>query len=457
LSADLHTVYLSLGTNLGRRAANLRAALAAMLPKVQVRRASPVYETEPWGYADQSPFLNQVIETETRLEPADLIVFLKNMESELGRQPTFRNGPRVIDIDVLFYDDRVVESESLAIPHPRLEGRAFILVPLADLAPDLIHPLLGKTVREMLAPLDRSGIRPVMRSMPAFGSRTFVMGVRNMTPYSFSGDGLLQQSQITSTQAALDQARRFVEAGVDILDVGGESTRPGAKQVSEPEEMERVLPVIEALAGEFDVLISVDTYKSRVAAAALAAGADWVNDIWGLRADPELADVISRAGAPVVLMHNRLKPATAELQERLGGRYVGVHYDNLLVDIQNELLESAALARAAGIADEQIILDPGLGFGKTVEQNLELIARLDEICGLGYPVLLGPSRKSFIGYTLNLPPDQRLEGTAAAVSMGITRGADIIRVHDVEFMIRIARMTDALMRWGKGAEHSGGV
>lgn len=451
MDAGAHTVYLSLGTNLGKRAANLRAALAALRPQVTVRRTSPVYETEPWGYTDQPPFLNQVVEIETHLEPQELLVFIKQIESELGRQPTFRNGPRVIDLDVLFYDDRVFENENLAIPHPRMEGRAFVLVPLADLAPDLVHPRLGKTVREMLVPLDRAGIRPVMKAMPAFGTRTFVMGVINVTPDSFSGDGLLHQPDASAQQSALEQARRFAAAGVDILDVGGESTRPGAAVVSEAEEMERVLPVIETLAGEFDLFISVDTYKARVADAALSAGADWVNDIWGLRADPDLAGVAARAGAPVVLMHNRLKPATTELQERLGGRYVGVNYENLLVDIQNELMESVALAQAAGIADEQIILDPGVGFGKTVEQNLELIARLDEICALGYPVLLGPSRKSFIGYTLNLPPDQRLEGTAAAVAVGITRGADIIRVHDVEFMVRIARMADALMRWRRKA------
>lgn len=168
-------------------------------------------------------------------------------------------------------------------------------------------------------------------------------------------------------------------------------------------------------------MISVDTYKAQVAEAALHAGADWVNDIWGLRADAEMGAVIARHAAPVVLMHNRLKPAATELQERLGGRYVGAQYDDLLGEIKSELMESVALAHAAGIPDEHIILDPGVGFGKTVEQNLELINRLDEVCALGYPLLLGPSRKSFIGYTLDLPPDQRLEGTAAAVAVGIAR------------------------------------
>ena len=284
-------------------------------------------------------------------------------------------------------------------------------------------------------------IKPLLSQM---GSRTFVMGILNVTPDSFSGDGLLNGAD--AVQAALDQARSFTEAGVDILDVGGESTRPGAQLVTDDEEMERVVPVIEALVrADLGVLISVDTYKARVADAALNAGAHWVNDVWGLRADPEMAAVVASHKVPVVLMHNRSKPGNAQLQDRLGGRYIGIEYNNLLEDVKTELLQSVALAHAAGIQDEMIILDPGIGFGKTVEQNLELLNRLGQITDLGYPVLLGPSRKSFIGYTLNLPPDQRLEGTAAAVCVGILRGAEIIRVHDVEFMVRLARMTDAIL------------
>jgi dihydropteroate synthase len=271
------------------------------------------------------------------------------------------------------------------------------------------------------------------------------MGVLNITPDSFSGDGLM--STVDVTTAALIQARRFVEAGADILDVGGESTRPGAQPVSAEEEIQRVAPVIRALAAaNLNVIISIDTSKASVAQAALDAGAHWINDVWGLRADPGMAGVVARAQAPVILMHNRSKPANAELQQMLGGRYTGVKYNHLLEDVKTELLESVALAHAADIASDHIILDPGIGFGKTVEQSLELIDRLGEIRSLGYPVLLGPSRKSFIGYTLNLPPDQRIEGTAAAVAIGIARGADIVRVHDVAAMVRVARMSDAILR-----------
>jgi dihydropteroate synthase len=283
-----------------------------------------------------------------------------------------------------------------------------------------------------------------------WGSRTYIMGILNITADSFSGDGLLSDESITvpgdSLEIALDQAQRFLAAGADILDVGGESTRPGAQPVSAEEELQRVLPVVRALAAKKDVLISIDTYKAQVAQAALQAGAHIVNDVWGLRADPDLAAVAAAYHAPLILMHNRSSWAHAEIKERLGGRYVGMAYTDLIQDICSELLESVALAHAAGVLDEQIILDPGIGFGKTVEQNLQLVNRLGEIRALGYPVLLGPSRKSFIGYTLSLPPELRLEGTAAAVAIGIDRGADIVRVHDVAYMARVVRMTDAIVR-----------
>lgn len=282
-----------------------------------------------------------------------------------------------------------------------------------------------------------------------WGKQTYIMGVLNITPDSFSGDGLISQvgsDREKLIELSLAQAQRFLNAGAHILDVGGESTRPGAQPVSEEEEYNRVIPVIAALREAFDVVISVDTYRARIAQAALQAGAHIVNDVWGLHADAELAGVIAQAKVPVILMHNRSSWANAEIRERLGGRYVGIPYQNLLEDVKQDLLASVDLAHRAGIPDERIILDPGIGFGKTVEQNLELVDRLGEIRALGYPVLLGPSRKSFIGYTLNLPPDQRLEGTAAAVAIGIARGADIVRVHDVEFMVRVARMADAIVR-----------
>ena len=278
-----------------------------------------------------------------------------------------------------------------------------------------------------------------------WGSRTYVMGILNVTPDSFSGDGIITKGD--AVQVAVEQARNFLACGADILDVGGESTRPGSAPVNADEEMERVIPIVRALKNNFpEAIISIDTYKAQVAEEAIRAGAQIINDVWGLRADDGLALVAAKYKTPVILMHNRSNPASVEIREKFGNAYIGAEYENLIEDVKRELLNSVELARKAGVAESHIVLDPGVGFGKTREHNLELIDRLNEIRELGYPILLGTSRKSFIGFTLNLPADQRVEGTAATVAVGITRGADIIRVHDVKEMARVAKMTDAIVR-----------
>jgi dihydropteroate synthase len=271
------------------------------------------------------------------------------------------------------------------------------------------------------------------------------MGIVNVTPDSFSGDGVMRTRQWLETAVA--QAKAFVADGADILDVGGESTRPGGKPVAAQEEIARVVPAIRAIAAVLPaVAISVDTFKASVAEAALDAGASIVNDVWGLGADPGIAGLIARRGAGAVLMHNRSTPLDPALDARLGGRFAGAGYADLIADVNRDLRAMAEAAMAAGIARENIVLDPGIGFGKDTAQNLELVNRLDAFKALGFPILSGPSRKSFIGYTLGLPPDERLEGTAAAVAVSIARGADIVRVHDVRAMVRVARMTDAIVR-----------
>lgn len=278
-----------------------------------------------------------------------------------------------------------------------------------------------------------------------WGSRTYVMGILNVTPDSFSGDGLMERGEGESH--ALEQAKQFLENGADILDIGGESTRPGSQPVTAEEELARVIPVIQDIRKNFpDALISIDTSKADVAEAGFKAGANILNDVWALRADPRLASVAAAFRVPVILMHNRSNPASVEVRERLGNAYIGSEYEDLIEDVKRELLVSVEIAKKAGVEESLIILDPGIGFGKKREHNLELINRLDEIRALGYPVLLGSSRKSFIGFTLDLPADQRVEGTAATVAVGITRGADIIRVHDVKEMTRVAKMTDAIAR-----------
>ena len=278
-----------------------------------------------------------------------------------------------------------------------------------------------------------------------WGSKTYLMGILNITPDSFSGDGLMSKGD--RLEQSLRQAEYFLKYGVDILDIGGESTRPGSMPVKEDEEIERVFTVIQEIHKNFpEAIISIDTSKARVAQAGIVAGAHILNDVWALRADPQLASVAAALRVPVILMHNRSNPASVEIRERLGNAYLGAEYQNLIEDVKRELLASVEIAVKAGVEESRLILDPGIGFGKTREQNLELINRLDELRALGYPVLLGASRKSFIGFTLDLPADQRVEGTAATVAVGIARGADILRVHDVKEMSRVAKMTDAIVR-----------
>lgn len=278
----------------------------------------------------------------------------------------------------------------------------------------------------------------------AWGQRTYVMGIINATPDSFSGDGLAKGGDWL--EAAVNQAAQFAADGADILDIGGESTRPGSIPITPEEELARVIPVVEAVRTAVNLPISIDTYRAAFAEQALAAGANWVNDVWGLRMDDKMARVVAEAGCPLILMHNRSKPKNVEQAERLGGRYVGIEYDDLMADIKRELQESIDLALAAGVRESQIILDPGVGFGKTVEQNLQIINQLDQLKVMGFPILLGTSRKSFIGYTLDVPPEERVEGTAATVAIGIDRGADIVRVHDVKAMVRVAKMVDKIVR-----------
>ena len=278
-----------------------------------------------------------------------------------------------------------------------------------------------------------------------WGKRTYVMGVLNLTPDSFSGDGILQDRD--PIQYALNKAKQFLKDGADILDIGAESSRPGSKPISAAVELERLLPILKALRKEnIGGIISIDTYKSEVARQCLENGADWINDIWGFKRDTDLAEVVSQYDAPVVLMHNRSKPSAVKNNDRLGASYQGSVYSNFMEEIINDLRDSVSFAIRARISKGNIIIDPGIGFGKTVEQNLALINRLGEIKALGYPILIGPSRKSFLGAILDLPVEERLEGTAASIAVGIARGADIVRVHDVKFMARIVKVADALTR-----------
>lgn len=255
-------------------------------------------------------------------------------------------------------------------------------------------------------------------------NKTYIMGILNVTPDSFSDGG-----RYNHLDAALSHTEEMIHQGADIIDIGGESTRPNHTAISDEEEISRVVPVIEAVRKHFDIPISIDTYKSKVALAALHAGANLVNDIWGLKHDSDMAGVIKKTGAACCLMHNR--------QEAV--------YERFMEDMLNDLQECINLARNAGIAEDKIILDPGIGFGKTYEMNLEAIHKLELLHKLGYPLLLATSRKSVIGLTLNLPADERLEGTIATTVMGVIKGCAFVRVHDVKANRRAIQMTQAIL------------
>ena len=263
-----------------------------------------------------------------------------------------------------------------------------------------------------------------------WGEQTYLMGIVNLSLDSFSGDGLGD-----AVETAVERAHRIAAEGADIIDIGGESTRPGSTPVSLEEELRRVMPVAERLGRELKVPFSVDTYKAEVARRALAAGASMVNDVWGLKADPALARLAAEAGVPLILMHNQQ----------------GTVYSDLVPEVMASLQRSMDLALNAGVQWQNIIIDPGIGFGKTAQHNLEILRRLSEFRALGRPILLGTSRKSTIGLVLGLPVTERLEGTAATMALGIANGADMVRVHDVQAMLRVCRMSDAIVRgWSGG-------
>ena len=276
------------------------------------------------------------------------------------------------------------------------------------------------------------------------GRRPLVMGIINVTPDSFAGDGLLRGSNYVD--CAVKQARKMVADGADILDIGGESSRPGSETIGVEEEIRRVSPVVRALHEELPTVpISVDTVKPSVAGAALAVGASIINDISGEDQNPAMLLLAASSGAYLVLMHNRSCSEAVTRHEKIGGEYHAPSYDDVIKEIREELKIRAQRAIAIGVAPGRIILDPGLGFGKTVEQNLRLMNELDQLKSLGYPVLAGPSRKSFIGRVLDLPVEERMEGTAAAIAACVLRGASILRVHDVKEMTRVVKMTAAIL------------
>jgi dihydropteroate synthase len=269
-----------------------------------------------------------------------------------------------------------------------------------------------------------------------WGERTYVMGIVNVSPDSFSGDGL------RDIDSAVAQARQMEEEGADILDVGGESTRPGSSSITVEEELKRVIPVVEKVHAAVKLPVSIDSYKWEVAIKALEAGASILNDQWGLKKEPRLGELAAKFGAPIILMSNQRDKGGFDANVQRDGS----EYSNVMSEVISSQKRSIEMALSVGVSPNNIILDPGIGFGKTWQQEIEIVRRLRELKSLGYPVLIGPSRKSLIKMVLNLPANDRVEGTAAVVALSIANGADIVRVHDVKQMVRVCRMSDAIVR-----------
>lgn len=474
-----HTVYLAFGSNLGDRVRYLHAGLAAVGNFAQVEATSFLYETPPAHVVDQPDYLNAVCRATTTLGPEELLARLKQTERELGRTPSIRFGPRVIDLDIILYDDIVYDSEitydstvvelaplGLTIPHPRMAERDFVLQPLCDIAPELRHPQLGLTIRELenrRGQLHQEGrpVTPLRRVLPlgerlwSWGSRTAIMGILNITPDSFSADGLATPGAL-AVPDALAKAHSMQAAGADWLDIGGQSTRPGHALVSIQEELDRVIPVIEALVAAGLGPISVDTFRLPVAEAALAAGAAMINSVWGLGYDPGLAALATRQASPLVLLHNRSRTADPGYPPHLAAVTPLQAADDPVAVTGAEMAEQLRAGQAAGVPRWLLIADPGLGFGKAPAQSLALLRDLDKVKARAgqpwIPLVAGVSRKGFIGYGSRtatdgqpLPTDQRLEGTLAACTLAVERGADILRVHDVQAVVRAVRFTEAVL------------
>ena len=434
-------IYISAGSNQGNCLEYLRMAAQLLAPAVKILRTSEMYLTEPWGYKPQPSFYNLVWEAETELDPESLLKYFKEIETRIGRVKTLRYGPRVIDLDILLYDDCVYQSQSLTIPHAMMRERRFVLQPLCDLIPMEQDPVTKKTWFELLQNCSSESVEKLDETLEMdrplinWGLRSYTMGIINLTPDSFSGDGLINgQNVITS---ALRQCDAFLENGADILDLGAESTRPGYEKVSPETEIMRLMPVLKEIRRRFPkTLLSVDSGKTEVIRAALDCGIDWINNT-GDSDNNELDKLCAESGKVTVLM--RSAPLRKTNEELLTP-------EKILERVRSQLLDRAARVQKFGIRQGNIVLDPGIGFGSSPSCDLEIIRQLKQISLLGYPVLLGPSRKSFLGKYLGRKVDDRTAGTAAVICYAILNGCDVIRVHDVKFMKDIAVMSDMLRK-----------
>ena len=434
-------IYISAGSNQGNRGEYLRMAAQLLAPAVKILRTSVLYLTEPWGYKPQPSFYNLVWEAETDLDPDSLLKHFKEIEKRIGRVKTLRYGPRVIDLDILLYDDRVIQSQNLTIPHAMMRERRFVLQPLCDLIPMEPDPVTKKTWFELLQACPEGGVEKLDETLNYeqplinWGLRTYTMGIVNLTPDSFSGDGLMNgQNPVTG---ALRRCEAFLENGADILDFGAESTRPGFEEISGKTEIMRLIPVLKEVRRRFPkALLSADSRKADVIKAALDCGIDWINNT-GDSKDERFDSLCAESGKVTVLM--RSEPLRKTAEEVLTA-------EKILERVRSQLLDRVTRVQKFGMKQENIVLDPGIGFGSSPSFDLEIVRQIRQISHLGYPVLLGASRKSFLGRYLRRPVEERQAGTAAVICYAILNGCDVIRVHDVKFMKDIAAMSDMLRK-----------
>ncbi|KAK5583079.1 hypothetical protein RB653_004669 [Dictyostelium firmibasis] len=471
-------VYLAFGSNLGDKFQNILNSFKRLEKQCFIQSTSFMYESSPQYYREQDSFFNCACKVSTDLKPQDLLKFIKQIEADMGRVETFRNGPRVIDIDIIYYNNLIIKTDDLEIPHPLMWERDFVLLPLSDIAPNFIHPTLHITTNRLKLNLPNGGnihnistsLNPnanIIEKVNRIGNfnynwneKTFIMGILNVTPDSFVDGG-----KFNTVETSIQQAKNLVQQGADIIDIGGQSTYPGAPQISIEEEINRVVPTIKKIREIMgnDIPLSIDTLHHQVAKEAILAGCNIINDVSGGMTDPEMLLIAKEFRVPIILNHSQ--PTTQYLQQkqneqlslnnssnssinddennRSTKQLIDLSSPSVITTLNSFFKERIETCTKLGLFRWQIILDPGLGFYKTYEQSIEILQRGKELMGLGFPMLIGPSRKGFIANTIaqgekdkSLPPpspksERRLWGTIACCCIGSTWGANIIRVHDI--------------------------
>lgn len=460
-------VVIALGSNVGDRLHNFNEALQLMRKSgIHITRHACLYETAPAYVTDQPNFLNSAVRAVTQLGPHELLGALKKIEKDMGRTDGIRYGPRPIDLDILFYGKQRISSEILMVPHERIWERPFVMAPLMDLLGSSIdsdtvscwhsfsnhsdglfdsweklggEPLIGKEGLKR--------VLPIGNGFWDWSTRTSVMGILNLTPDSFSDGGKFQ-----SVEAAISQVRSMISEGADMIDIGAQSTRPMASRISVQQELDRLIPVLEAVLGLPEVegkIVSVDTFYSEVAEEAVSKGAHIVNDVSAGQLDSNMLKVVADLKVPYIAMHMRGDPSTMQNSENL-------QYDNVCKQVVSELYSKVREAEILGIPAWRMIIDPGLGFSKNCEHNLEILMGLPNIqaeigrksLALSHaPVLIGPSRKKFLGEVCNRPAaTERDAATVASVTAAVLGGANIVRVHNVRDNVDAVKLCDAMLR-----------